>query len=201
MTKTIQCRHCRKRFLVAGRSAVQTCAHCGDKTPKRRAKSSEILTLLDDLFSLYVRKSGADQRGICECCTCGKRAAWQHMHAGHWIPRGKWSVRWDHRNVHPQCPQCNGTIRYGDRAGRFPEHGSYVWQRHGSHTLTQLLDSAAAPQKKPSVGWMVNMIEELLLSQYIESEIDRMRLRHAAAFAEVEHGGHGHANSHLSATQ
>ena len=68
---------------------------------------SKLKKRADKSFSYYTRKRYADHRGFIKCCTCGSYRRWIEVDAGHYIPRGHNSVRYDERNVHPQCKQCN----------------------------------------------------------------------------------------------
>tara|TARA_R110000822_G_scaffold308988_3_gene437675 strand:+ start:4319 stop:4672 length:354 start_codon:yes stop_codon:yes gene_type:complete len=49
----------------------------------------------------------ADDNGIAQCVTCGKRDHYKNMQGGHFIPRShtKWSL--EQINVWTQCPYCN----------------------------------------------------------------------------------------------
>lgn len=50
-----------------------------------------------------------------ECWTCGETKHWKQVDAGHYISRRHKSVRWDLRNIRPQCKICNG---FGKGFGR-----------------------------------------------------------------------------------
>lgn len=68
-------------------------------------------------FSEYVRRRGADSRGMVACYTCYKKSPWQEMHAGH---RYHNRLDFDLRNIHPQDPACN-TYRHGE-LGEYERH-------------------------------------------------------------------------------
>ena len=68
---------------------------------------SDLVDRLDDIFSQWLRLSHADNYGKCECYTCGKKFYWTAMQAGHFIRRGNMLLRWDERNIKPQCERCN----------------------------------------------------------------------------------------------
>jgi len=94
---------------------------------------------LDRVFSICVRKGSADAAGIAECYTCGKRAPWRKLQAGHFQSRRYQATRWTHSNCKPQCGPCNLTAgeqyRFARRLDK--EHGpGYALQieneaRHG----------------------------------------------------------------------
>lgn len=83
--------------------------------PKRKKQTrSQLVKKLDTVFSQYIRKSKADKQGYCTCCTCGKKVHWKEIQAGHFMSRKHYSIRWDERNVNPQCVACN-VFRYGEQ--------------------------------------------------------------------------------------
>ena len=57
--------------------------------------------------SEYVRKSAADRDGIVECYTCGKRAHWKKMQAGHAVPGRGNAVLCELDALRVQCYSCN----------------------------------------------------------------------------------------------
>jgi len=60
-------------------------------------------------FSLMIRAEAADEHGMCECVTCGRRANWTGggIDAGHFLAGRRLSIRFDEHCVHPQCRSCN----------------------------------------------------------------------------------------------
>lgn len=68
-----------------------------------KALKAKCLTALQ----LLTRMKAADDNGIAQCVTCGKRDHYKNMQGGHFIPRGhtKWCL--DQRNVWTQCRYCN----------------------------------------------------------------------------------------------
>jgi len=80
----------------------------------KKPTRSKLVKKLDSVFSQYIRKKNADKNGNCSCCTCGKVLHWKEIQAGHFMSRKHYSIRWDERNVHPQCVACN-VFRYGEQ--------------------------------------------------------------------------------------
>jgi hypothetical protein len=80
----------------------------------KKPTRSKLVKKLDFVFSQYIRKKNADKNGNCTCCTCGKVLHWKEIQAGHFMSRKHYSIRWDERNVHPQCVACN-VFRYGEQ--------------------------------------------------------------------------------------
>jgi hypothetical protein len=66
-----------------------------------------IIRKFDKLFSKWVRLSNADAKGYCECITCGRSYKWNDIDAGHFVSRRHLVLRFDPRNVFPQCRRCN----------------------------------------------------------------------------------------------
>jgi len=75
------------------------------KKPKRKT----IVKKLDAVFSEYIRRKYADKNGIVKCYTCDRKAYWkgEGMQAGHFMSRKSRILRWDERNIRPQCYSCN----------------------------------------------------------------------------------------------
>jgi len=84
--------------------------------PKKAKKPtrSKLVKKLDTVFSQYIRLSNADNNGNCTCITCDKTFFWKEIQSGHFMSRKHYSIRWDERNVKPQCVACN-VYRYGEQ--------------------------------------------------------------------------------------
>jgi len=76
------------------------------RTAKKPTRS-KLVKKLDVVFSQYIRLSNADKNGYCTCVTCSKKFHWKEIQAGHFMSRKHYSIRWDERNVKPQCVACN----------------------------------------------------------------------------------------------
>jgi hypothetical protein len=83
------------------------------RTAKKPTRS-KLIKKLDVVFSQYIRLSNADNNGYCTCVTCNKTFFWKEIQAGHFMSRKHYSIRWDERNVKPQCKSCN-LFRYGEQ--------------------------------------------------------------------------------------
>ena len=67
----------------------------------------ELIKDADDVYSKWLRLSGADKDGMVECYTCGARLRHQDAHCGHYLSRGSIFLRWDTRNTRIQDEACN----------------------------------------------------------------------------------------------
>ena len=81
--------------------------------PKKPTRS-KLVKKLDTVFSQWTRLSNADNNKNCICVTCNKAFFWKEIQAGHFMSRKHYSIRWDERNVKPQCAACN-VFRYGEQ--------------------------------------------------------------------------------------
>lgn len=88
---------------------------------------------LDKIFSKYVRLKNADKNGYNTCASCGKREHWKDMDAGHFVSRNHYTLRWDERNVWPQCKYCN---RF--RNGNIDEYAIFMIDKYGPDILKEL---------------------------------------------------------------
>lgn len=61
----------------------------------------------DSIFSIYIRKRGADFDGYASCFTCGIKKRWQELQLGHYESRSHNATRFDEDNARIQCVSCN----------------------------------------------------------------------------------------------
>ena len=122
---------------------------------KERAK---VVEQLDKVFSEYIRRRTADDRGFVRCYTCGVEKHWKETHAGHFMSRGKYATRWNETNVQVQCVSCNifkagEQYKFGVRLDQ--EHGEgtaeemmYLSNQSGKYTIHELRDMVKQYQQK-----------------------------------------------------
>lgn len=108
----------------------------------------------DRIFSELVRRSAADYRGFCQCVTCGVWDVWKNVDAGHYEIRKHNNVRFDKRNVKPQCKICN---RFEE--GRKYEFGKYLAGVYGEDIIDELR-TLAHTTKRFTVDELEEMITE-----------------------------------------
>lgn len=56
---------------------------------------------------MFIRLKYADQFGNVRCYTCPDIKPYKEIHAGHYIKRARKILKFDERNVRPQCVACN----------------------------------------------------------------------------------------------
>ncbi len=102
---------------------------------KKKLKSiSALEAKLDRVFSEWIRRKDADAGGTVKCVTCPRLLFWREAHAGHFIKRQHRSVRWDERNVAPQCPADNVY-----KGGCQDEFAAHIIREHGHAVFDELM--------------------------------------------------------------
>ena len=85
--------------------------NAGGKAVRRKLEEmdfNELVSILDKEFSYWVRASHSNEDGTAVACyTCGKYYPINKIDAGHFISRSNYGLRWDPRNVKPQCQSEN----------------------------------------------------------------------------------------------
>lgn len=71
------------------------------KKEKNRRKK-QLVNRLDIMASTWVRNQSD------KCVSCHKILSYKQRQCGHFIRREIWETRWDPKNLHIECPICNG---------------------------------------------------------------------------------------------
>lgn len=87
------------------------------------------------LLQKLVRMKAADENGLAECVTCGKRQHYKEMDGGHFISRKWTATKLVEENVHPQCKGCN---QYA--SGRHDDYSLYMVDTYGIEMVRELND-------------------------------------------------------------
>lgn len=104
--------------------------------PKPKDTGGEIRRLkrqLVSVFSKWLRLKESNEHGACICFTCGKVLAWDQAQAGHFVRCGKEATRFDERNVHVQCEECNIT-----KGGNLEEYAKQIDLAYGEGTALEI---------------------------------------------------------------
>jgi len=80
----------------------------------RKPSRKTLVNKADKVFSEYIRRRYADDNGVAECFTCGKKDHWKKLQCGHFQSRKHYSTRWNEDNCQVQCAGCN-VFRYGEQ--------------------------------------------------------------------------------------
>lgn len=81
--------------------------------PKKPSRKT-LVDKADKVFSEYIRRRYADDNGVTECFTCGKKDHWKKLQCGHFQSRKHYATRWNEENCQVQCAGCN-VFRYGEQ--------------------------------------------------------------------------------------
>lgn len=110
-----------------------------------------------DLCSEYVRRSHADENGVCTCVTCGARRYWKNMQAGHYVGGRGNSVLFNEEIIYPQCDACNIF-----KHGAYDRYTIFMVKKHGLEKTEEFL-----ALKHKVLKWNVAYLEDLE-EHYIE---------------------------------
>jgi len=103
------------------------------KKKKRAPSLAKLRETLWSLTSRYVRLSHS-RDGWCRCVTCGITKPWQELHAGHFVPQARGNaVRYDLRNIAPQCFRCNISL-----GGNPSAYAVYMLDTYGEAVVREL---------------------------------------------------------------
>ena len=110
----------------------------------------------DIVFSHIVRIEGSNKDGMCSCFTCGVIKYWKEIQAGHYISRTFISLRFDKRNVKPQCVGCNVF-----KKGNLDEYAVRLQRRYGVEILEEL-NKIKRKEKRWVKKLRISELQELL---------------------------------------
>jgi len=120
-------------FHIHGRDKVALIPFKKERRPVGHVTAKRAKADTWDTFSEWIRRRDADENGYVQCVTCGKVDHWKKMQAGHFISRRHSSILFDERNVHPQCPHCNGPLH-----GNEIKYKEFILKKYGTQVLLEL---------------------------------------------------------------
>ena len=114
----LNCRNKQKRNVQLDKAKKSTLSRNLYKVQKEKAspelaEKTYLIQDLDQIVSRIVRQIESDKHGNVTCYTCGYYGEWKKFDCGHYISRHIMALRWDLRNLKPQCKKCN-QILYGN---------------------------------------------------------------------------------------
>ena len=114
----VKCRNKQKALSQLTKTQKSTISRKLHKVQKQTLSLEEeermnLVFDLDAVVSKYIRAREASPSGINTCFTCGAISDWKSLDCGHYINRAYSKLRWDIRNLKPQCKKCN-RIKYGN---------------------------------------------------------------------------------------
>lgn len=149
---------------------------------KKVLSDGKLTDKLDAVVSELVRRSAADWRGYVSCVTCGKTAMWNEgMQCGHYVTRGCFALRFDLRNCHVQCRDCN-VFKHGN----MDDYALFMVKKYGLERLNELKKiksklNGKGPTRK----------EKLLMLEYYEARLKQLRNKENSAVTGTKGGSGG----------
>jgi hypothetical protein len=124
----------------------------------KKPTRSKLVKKLDTVFSIYIRRSNADNNGYCTCVTCNKAFHWKSIQAGHFMSRKHYSIRWDQRNVKPQCVACNVY-----RAGEQYKYSLYLGKELSDelYNLSNKIMKFSSLELQEMINYYTKLVNEL----------------------------------------
>lgn len=149
------------------------------KTPlKRKSKVKKVrnikMATLWSNFSKMIRLrdclATTGTPNFCICCTCGARVedANRQLHAGHWHPQRRNSVKYCEANCHGQCATCNTGL-----GGNPREYAKFMEAHYGQGVMDWISWTSN------NVIWTIKPWEVRELNQHFVNEIARMKSEYA----------------------
>ena len=137
--------------LTPIKHACETLArYCRLKYSHTRCKA-HLYPVARDTFNKYIRLRDKDEPCIsCGYISDGKNS--RQWHAGHYRPAGQnTALRFDERNVHKQCEQCNRR-----------KSGNLVHYRENLITKIGVVTVAILESEKSTKKWSVEELQEVI---------------------------------------
>lgn len=162
ISKKKVCKSCGKTDYIFSRGRCKQCATIEDSLVRMEEVNEkelkedglfDLIEVADEIYSKWLRKSGADEFGVAECYTCNKRDKWENLQCGHYVKRGALFLRHDPRNTRIQCSTCNVF-----KDGNLAEYTRRLEQE--SPGITDYLKEEAALLYKPTRDELHSIIHE-----------------------------------------
>jgi len=115
------------------------------KEVSEKADTPELIRILDNAMSEFVRLMRADKHGIVQCFTCPNKDHWTEMQCGHFIPRKSLATRHKIENCQVQCPYCNEGL-----AGNLAVYAVKLDEKYGVDTAYNLKVLSKTTCKRPA---------------------------------------------------
>lgn len=140
--KTKPCRSCGRDSIIFSRGRCQNCAKVEDTHSKISSQKdqeddlSDLENRLWDLVSKWVRYGSINEYGMVNCYTCSAYIKPADADAGHYITRACKYLKFDLRNIKPQCKTCNQS-----KSGMAAAFGKHLEEDHFGITEILLEES------------------------------------------------------------
>lgn len=129
------------------------------RTGKKKQQYDEIY--LWPIFSLFIRFRDTDNKGIGQCFTCKAPKHYTKLDCGHGAGRQHKGAKYNEKNNHGQCKQCNGF-----EEGRKDLYAIEVDKKYGKGTWD--LIQAAARQVTKMTKFEYDLLTDLYFNKVIK---------------------------------
>lgn len=112
--KKKRCKQCFELTYIFSKGRCKHCAtiesyqeRANDYEGEDKESFTNLISDLDQVFSIYIRLKYSDDKGMVECFTSGKKFHYKQIQCGHFISRSNLSTRWLEANCRPQSEHDN----------------------------------------------------------------------------------------------
>lgn len=119
----------------------------------------EIIKRLDVLRQTYARYDGAKLKGgeyYNTCVSCGATHSIKKIQGGHFIGRACYPLRWDEKNVNPQCQRCNMFL-----SGNYIEYSKWFIDKYGVETFDLYVEKGRKWRQGKLPAYKLHELKEL----------------------------------------
>lgn len=140
--KKKDCVSCGRKDFIFSKGMCKQCATVNSyhnrmaKITEQEDGITELEDRLWDLVSKWVRYSSANEFGMVNCYTCNTYIKPVDCDAGHYVTRGCKYLKFDPRNLRPQCKTCNQA-----KGGMASAFGKHLEEEHSGITEILLEES------------------------------------------------------------
>lgn len=120
-------------------------------------------SVLDRVFSEYIRLRDSDANGYIRCYCCGKLLFWKDSQNMHFIPRQHLGTRFNEINCHAGCIKCN---YYNN--GNIEEYAIHLKKEYGNDIIEVLT-------LKKRIGRKYSEFEYKELAKHYRKEVNKLK--------------------------
>jgi hypothetical protein len=124
----------------AAEKALRTKEKAKAKREEKKFTKSILMSVADDVFSLYIRLRDTDSQGFGTCVSSGRIIPWTSSQLGHYIPRGYMEFRYHEKNCHIQSAHDNGRLH-----GNIPEYRRFIINTYGKEWEEEMFLKSKQP--------------------------------------------------------
>jgi hypothetical protein len=116
-------------------------------------KNNQLESILDALFSVYIRLRDSDDNGFTRCISCGKTYHWSEIQNGHYVSRSNKRLRFNETNCNAQCVHCNVFLK-----GNYTNYVQGLENKYGLEARHELDKIEKFAIFKPSKFYYLDLI-------------------------------------------